>query len=62
MIVKFSLWEGQSEYNFGPGGPKFEQTNLQKFKSPGGCPGEGGMFKVGIDRRANREEMRSIID
>ena len=62
MIVKFSLWEGQSEYNFGPGGPKFEQTNVQKFKSPGDCPGEGGMFKVGIDRRANREEMRSIID
>ena len=56
------LWEGPSEHNFGPGGPKFEQTNLQKFKSPGGCPGEGGMFKVGIDRRENREEMRSIID
>ena len=56
------LWEGPSEHNFGPGGPKFEQTNLQKFKSPGGARGEGGMFKVGIDRRANREEMRSIID
>ena len=36
------LWEGLSEYNFGPGGPKFEQTNLQKFKSPGGYPGGGG--------------------
>ena len=36
------LWEGPSEHNFGSGGPKFEQTNLQKFKSPGGCPGGGG--------------------
>ena len=36
------LWEGPSEHNFGPGGPKFEQTNLQKFKSPGGCPGGRG--------------------
>ena len=56
------LWEGPSERNFGPGGPKFEQTNLQKFKSPGGCPVGGGMLKVGIDRRINREEIESIID
>ena len=56
------LWEGPSEHNFGPGGPKFEQTNIQKFKSPGVARGEGGMLKVGIDRRINREEIGSIID
>ena len=56
------LWEGPSEHNFGPGGPKFEQTNIQKFKSPGVARGKGGMLKVGIDRRINREEIGSIID
>ena len=33
---------GEFERLFCPEGREFEQANLQKFKSPGGCPGGGG--------------------
>ena len=61
------MWPSNSAFEkdiwtqFWPRGPKFEQINLQKFKSPGGCSGEG-MLNLGIDRRINHKEVRSLTD
>ena len=62
VIVKFAFGKDRLNTILAPEGRNSNKPIFKSLNHRGVARGGGGMLKVGIDRRINREEIGSIID